>query len=318
MTLDGFLHPALALVNRMRFSRKFGILFALIFVPLVLLAGYLIHEQNSSIDFVESERHGLAYIEAVREPIEYLQQHRGAMGAVLAGSNDAGERARRLRRLTDETLADLEEVDREVGDRLETGDRVASIKGRWEALRSDVDQLRAAESFERHTDLVDKLISLMRRVADTSNITLDPELDTYYLGDAVVNRLMAQAEIMGQIRALITEAASAGTLDADQRTQLAVLINNMERQHGNLTEGFQAALNANPTLENRLEEYVVRAATAVDTFSALAVDEFLEAQTIGVDSTEAFDTATEAISEVFRLYDTVTPVLDELFLQRID
>lgn len=110
MTLDGFLHPALALVNRMRFSRKFGILFALIFVPLVLLAGYLIHEQNSSIDFVESERHGLAYIEAVREPIEYLQQHRGAMGAVLAGSNDAGERARRLRRLTDETLADLEEV----------------------------------------------------------------------------------------------------------------------------------------------------------------------------------------------------------------
>lgn len=49
--------------------------------------------------------------------------------------------------------------------------------------------IQASESIARHSPLVADMINFISEIADASNLTLDPELDTYYLMDSIVNRL---------------------------------------------------------------------------------------------------------------------------------
>ncbi len=318
MNTDTFLRPAVRLMDRMQFPAKFGLLFALILGPLVVLSALLIQEQNNTIRFVEAERHGLAYIGAARQPVEYLQQHRGVMAAILGGDEAARERVQSIRNRVDHTLTDLREVDDRIGDNLDTGNRIDRIERQWEDIRARAADLSVQQSFEQHTAIIAEVIELIGQAADASNITLDPQLDTYYLGDAVVNRLLILTEIMGQSRAVGAAAAANGTLEGDQRTRLAVLTNNMEQQNTSLTQGLESAERANPALTEQLGGYISSTASAVETLSALLNDELLATETIHVESEQIFDAATGAISEAFDLYDAVVPALDGLFIERIE
>lgn len=76
------------MMDRLRYPYKFLLIFAVVLTPLMLLSINLITQINEDIRFLENERNGLAYIKAVRQPIEYIQQHRGMTSAFLSGAGN--------------------------------------------------------------------------------------------------------------------------------------------------------------------------------------------------------------------------------------
>lgn len=315
--MDMIFRPAIWLMNRLRFPTKFGLIFAVVLLPLALLSVITLGNLNESIRFVENERQGLTYIAAVRQPIEYMQQHRGIMAAFLSGDTAAGDRAQEIRREVDRTLGQLASLDDQFGDALETEGRLFEIQQAWDAIKADASDMTPSMNLQRHTALIAELLELVEAVADASEITLDPHLDSYYLGDALVNRLLTLTETMGQARALGSGVAAAGEMDSDTRVRLAVLASNMGSHNEALQSGLAAAASSNTELEAQLGRYISENASAVEAFAGILDQELLGADTIEIPAQDVFDAATRSITDAYALYDAIEPTLDDIFAARV-
>jgi methyl-accepting chemotaxis protein len=60
----------------------------------------------------------------------------------------------------------------------------------------------SAESFARHTRAIGQTIHLITHVADASNLTDDPELDSYYVMNVLIFQGPELAEVVAEARGL--------------------------------------------------------------------------------------------------------------------
>ncbi|WP_260293209.1 methyl-accepting chemotaxis protein [Sedimenticola hydrogenitrophicus] len=316
--MKAILLPAMVLMERLRYPFKFGLIFLVVLVPLVLLSINLITQINEGVEVVRHERQGLAYIRAIRQPIEHIQQHRGMTSAFLNGADSFRDRILSKRSEIDRLMADLAALDRELGSALETAGKVSLLLQKWEAIKATSMQQESALAINAHTGLLTDMIDLMSRVADVSEITLDSRLDTYYLGDAVVNNLINLTENMGQARAVGSGAAARGSHSRQSFVRLSVLANNINAYAKRSAAGLDAAIKANRGIGVTLSDAVAANNRAIAEMQTLLDKVLQDQERIDVDDKTVFDTATVAISGSYRLYDAIAAELDRLFVERIE
>ncbi len=311
--------PAIILMNRLRYPVKFGVIFAIVMIPLLILSLNLIHSISEQVAFLKHEHSGLTYIKSIRQPIEYLQQHRGMTAAYLNGATEFKDRIMQKRNSVDEKLAELKQVDQQLGKKLGTGDSISKLMQQWTAIKANSMNMNIAEAIKVHSALIADMLRLMSQVADASEITLDPKLDSYHLGAALVSNLPNMLENMGQARALGSSVAAKGGF-ANQKiyTKLAVLSNNIDRYFESVRDGLQAAYDENPRLGEKLKGATESNNNAIREMQTFLNNELLNKDTITVSSDAVFDKATDAISGSYKLYDALVPELDKLFAERIE
>jgi methyl-accepting chemotaxis protein len=118
----------------------------------------------------------------------------------------------------------LEDVDRELGGALGTSREELERRGRADATLARLAEQRAAlasaanvtEAEDARRRLAENLLALLTHVGDSSNLILDPDLDSYYLMDAenlalpaLVLRLLVVRRHVDALAAGAPEAASA-------------------------------------------------------------------------------------------------------------
>ncbi|MDT8385561.1 MAG: methyl-accepting chemotaxis protein [Gammaproteobacteria bacterium] len=316
--MKNLFRPATLIMDRFRYPIKFGLIFIVVLIPLVALNTMLVSYLGEEIELLEHEQQGLSYITVVRLPIETIQEHRGMSSAYLAGDQSFRDRITQKGADTDRHLAELQSIDKELGSALATGGKLQAIMQQWQDIKSNALQLSVADNVKAHNALLDSLIGLIGAVADSSEITLDPFLDSYYLGDALVNRLPKLTENMGQARAIGSQAAAAGKLTPEAFTRLAVLAENIKNFNVDLQKGLNAAIDFNPELGKLLQQQVRDNNTAIDRMEAMLRNDLLDMGATNISSSTVFDTATQAISRSYALFDAIVPVLDAIFVERID
>lgn len=316
--MKAILLPAMYLMERLRYPLKFGLIFLVVLVPLVVLSITLIAHIDEGLEIVRHERQGLAYIKVVRQPIEHIQQHRGMTSAFLNGAENFRERIMSKRGEVDQAMAALLNVDRELGDTLGTAGKMGLLMQKWENIKASSMNQEAAVAIQAHTELLSQLIGLMSSVADASEITLDPKLDTYYLGDAVVNNLINLTENMGQARAVGSGAAAQRVLNQQSFVRLSVLANSINAYAKRSDVGLDAAINANQSIGKKLSGAVASNSRAIVGMQSLLDRVLQNPDNIPVDEKTVFDTATVAISGSYQLYDAIAEELDALFVERIE
>ena len=152
-------------------------------------------------------------------------------------------------------------------------------------------------------------------MGDQSNLILDPDLDSYYLMEALVVRLPHLTEAMGQARSLLTAQAVQPTEATYARFQLTSLATLVGTSQEAMTRNFDVAFREthDVSLESRLEPALRASIAAISHFldtirlepgSALPPDEYWKISTAALDATYA-------------LYDAASPTLDRLFAVRI-
>jgi len=314
--MDVVFKPGIGLLNRLRYPHKFLVIGVVFLAPLVVMGYFLINEVNQRISFMEQERLGVEYIAQLRKPIADIQQHRGMSAAFLNG--DASFRARMEQRQAtiDSQFASLRSIDARLGSALKTGDKLGTLEREWATLKREVTGYTAPQSFERHTALVDGLRDFITYVADTSNLILDPELDSYYLMDLMVARLPALTEAMGQSRAIGSGVAAQHAFTPQSWAQLAIRVDRIREAEKALNYNLTTAMRENPALTGKLQQAGAQAASTVASYTTL-INGMLEHDQVSVSAAEIFDQSTRAIDAVFGLFDLITPTLDELLTQRI-
>lgn len=310
------LSPIARLLDRLRFSAKFTLLFIIVIIPLVAISGVLIKQFRDEAVVLANERLGLRFIEALKSPVEHLQQHRGMTSAYRNGATQFKERIAAKRQEIEQDLALLADADRELRNVLQLKDQVARIKQSWETIKAGAMEQPLPAVIKAHNDLIAACLTLISEVSDMSGIILDPKLDSFHLGFALTSDLPRLIETMGQTRALASGIAANGEFKGDSLAKLYFMVANIETHAQTLEQGLNSAVIANPKIGENLRETREHAGTALNAMLNLIRQQLLASGGITATSDQVYETSTAAISRAYVLYNRLIEELDGLFTAR--
>ncbi len=312
--------PAIKLMNRVRYPVKFGIIFIIVLIPLVVLSIKLIHSISKEIDTLKNEQTGLVYINSVRQVIEPVQKHRGMMSAYLNGASNFRDRINNQRQIIDTSMAELKRINQLYGKELDLEWVYSGLIKQWQLIKNaSVSDLTSAQSIKTHNVLVERLLNLIAEVANASDITLDHELDSYQIGITLVNSLPNMLENMGQARAVASGVAAKGKFENKSvYTQLAILANNIDLYFKDVSNSLNAVYQVNHSLAEELKAATDSNSDAIVEMQDILKKQLINTDTIRVSSKEIFDNATRAINGSYALFDTLLPKMQAILSVRID
>ncbi len=303
--------------RKLKMGYKLGLAGSVFLLMTAIVSVNLVMIEDNEIDLARQEISGVKYLEPMRKILQHLPRHRGMLNAYLNGNSSLKSQILQIRREVDMDLQAITAADGEAGELLDTSAKLQVIKAKWQSLKGQAFDLTAKESFKRHTALLDEIISLAAHVGDSSNLVLDPELDTYYLMDLLVNRIPVLTEKMGQIRGLGAGIISAGRFVNGQEERLSELHAIAQVTSQGLAHALERAFNTNPDIKARLGTQAQAVRQSLDSF-ALQAGVLLKGRITGLKSNDYFEAGTRAIDNTFTLYDATAPLLTELLQARVD
>lgn len=294
------------------------VLFIFSIVPFVAMEHHSVSLLNGDIDFAHKELLGLEYNKSLKGFLEHTQQHRGMTRAYLSG--DISFKEKRIAKVAEieGDIAAIDKLDQKYGAVLKTTEEWKRIKQSWHQLRDEALALQLNESFKAHTALIEDILLLMSTVGDTSNLILDPELDTHHLSRTIVTYLPLLKELVGQARGIGVGVASRGVITADEKSELLVLLGKIEIEGEEFKENIEVALKANPGLKAQLEIYIRESAASVNAFSDVLKNRIINVGNIDIQPSYFFAEGTKTIESCSVLYDAIAFRLNKLLQSRID
>jgi len=186
-----------------RIWHKLGVIGLAFMLPLAV-SGYLLAIENGRrIEFSQDELRGLEYLRPLGSLLVDLGRHKTLNRRVLSGE-PAVEQLREYAERVDADFAALLDVDRRLGRFLKTSAAdlgsatlPSELAQSWHMLRTA--ELEPIGSDASHAALVGGVRKLIGYVGVTSNLMLDPKLNTYYAADALVVQV---PELINRIREL--------------------------------------------------------------------------------------------------------------------
>ena len=167
----GWLSPGVRLFRSISFTAKAGWISLMFLVPIVTLMWFLWSAAKSSIDVAQSERRGLTYVRAV---IEFNRAFQLQRFAAVTQTGDASQEMAR----TKEALAKIAASELATGGEFGTKESFDLLD---KAVRAIAPTARGDEAFAAMTPAQTAALELIGKIADGSQLSLDPDLDTYHM-----------------------------------------------------------------------------------------------------------------------------------------
>lgn len=316
--MRSFFDPAVTLMNHLKYPRKFALMAFVISLPFLTFMYLLINEINIDTTFAKNESLGARYNQAIILFIRDLQQHRGMANAFLSGDSSFKEELLKMQAQIEDNIRAIDELDKKYEKTISISNEWQTTKKRWREIRRQLLSMKAQDSFDMHTSLIDDTLLLMVRVADISNLTLDPGIDGFYLMDTAVNKLPLVAEYAGRIRGIGAGAIIPGKLAPEVKAHLIVLSglcrSELERVDSNMQKVFQK----NPGLDQMLVPLLRDTDTGIYTALEMLEKGVINAEKIHIQPSEYFDSFSKAGLTILKLHDAVTSALNKVLQDRID
>jgi hypothetical protein len=147
---------------------------------------------------------GIETVTAARAAVAYLHPLTGLVGELVEAQSAAVRGSQVDAAGVRTALGAVESEDKEVGAQLRTEDRFAYLHTQVENLLA-----RAAtgrDAYDAYNVVVRLTVELIRHVGDTSSLSRDPDLDSYYLMDAAIVRLPDAMVLAGRAADLVVLA----------------------------------------------------------------------------------------------------------------
>ena len=303
----GFSHgawgPGIRLMRNLRFVLKAGLICSIFLMPMAWLAWAYFSASSVQVEFSAKERTGVQYNRAVLPVLRAAQDLRQAASA--GASADA---ARATLKAAQDKLATATQ---QLGPVLGVARAYAAAGSAWEAAA----QSSTEAAFTRHSAYLLALQALLAQATDASNLTLDPDIDSYYLMDAVFFRQPDIAENTAKLASLGQALLKAGAAQPEQLRGLLELATLAQFQLGNMQDGLQKAQAYNTSLAARLQASEALEASAA--VLALVRKNLIEAQDYSPASQSALaDAAAKASQSQAALGQRLLDALDGLLAAR--
>ena len=307
--------PATALMNRLNYPSKFGLIGALVLLAFASLMWALASELQETIERSRNELVATALTRPLARMVELTQQHRGLSSMVLGGNADMrdkrAQRAEEVSRALASLRASLAEDKRQLP-------AWQQIERDWQVLQAQGLQLERVANFHAHTELVAQLLRLQIQLADAYGLSFDPDEASFYLMTAAINRLPFLLERFGRLRAQGSGALAQGHADSAQRIALSVLNEEIRSAMLDVEAGLAKVAEQRPELRLSLEQAVAALYQKIQRVEQVVQGMLLHEDFQSTSAAQFFELTTEGITIGYQQMNQVLlPTLDQLLEQRM-
>jgi hypothetical protein len=293
-------------------STKISLIVASFSLPIAVLVGLMVNGINTQIQFASLELAGNRYQRALEQMLQAVQ------ASWLEASPTAPQDV-------EQALRALDEVQRLHGADLQFTDEGLRKRGREkvapEGMRSKWSQAQDSAS---RAAVLDDVRTMITHAGDTSNLILDPDLDSYYLMDVTLLALPQMQDRLGRVVARGRAMLSGASLTTEQRVALAVDRENLkESDLARIVGSSKTALNedanfygTSATLQARTLPALEQLTKTVNVFIALT-EKQAGSEAVVVTPQEYEAAGQAALRASFEYWNVAAAELDGLLASRI-
>lgn len=259
---------------------KLGVIVALFLTPIVLLSWLFVQQSTKDINFAQKERDG----------VEYLQGTWPIVISLIAASNDAnGASASQFQ--SSPNLDDLKRFDAS----MDTGEPAKALD---RLLRQTGWPTRPLKRDAESEQVIAAARALLTKIADGSNLTLDPDLDSYYVMDVISTKLPEFIDRLGVLLALARSGAVATAISDDEKAELMVQLGQLTAASAGAKASLDSAIKGNT--DGRVDQ---KLGSVSETFNRAAEQFAAEMKTIATAFRDENNRRTVDLSRLTKNYD---------------
>ncbi len=303
------------MMRNLKVWQKLALMGAVFMLPFAAVTSKMTSSINTlGVEFAEQEMRGLEYYTPVLTLLKDLQQHRGLTAAWLSGDQSVAAALATKRGDLEADIKRIDTVDLGLAGALNLTADWTALAAACRSLLAPLAQESVAGNFERHTKALAGTLGLITAIGDASKLTLDPDLDSYYLMNILVFQAPELSELLAQGRGQATALTRGGprapeTLEG--LTRLATLVTFLQTK---VDDSVRKALIANVTL-TPLIEAESRASAAAVSQAAIAIGNLSTA--VRAQAPDYYAVLTPSIDSIFDMEMVVARSLMSLLEQRV-
>ncbi|MDQ8022591.1 MAG: methyl-accepting chemotaxis protein [Moraxellaceae bacterium] len=230
-----FFIPAIAVLQRLKYRWKFGLLGIVALLAIGFFMISLAQWTRSSLDAARHAATGLDVYEPTLVALQKLQHFNGyALGA--KGADDLKPLAEQAMKDADAAFADVGE---EVADasQLQLGESWKKVAAEWDKLKKAAQEKDARELQEAGRPLQDAIMLFMRDLAAASALSRDPDPRGAYLADSLMRSVPESTERISRLRTSGIMVLGVPGFAKEWR-RMGNQLDEMERFRGDLIENM--------------------------------------------------------------------------------
>jgi len=299
-------------LTRLLLWQKFAILGVLALVLVAVPTYQFVNASLVQINFAATERTGIPPSLSLIELIPLIQSHRALSAALLSGNEAIKAQVDSTRTKVDaEIKAIAAQVDALADDRSRASWQ--RVEQDWNAVAKGVAgrSITVRDSDAEQRKLVAGVFTTMDLVADYTLITLDPDVDTYYLHRMSLYEMAQLAESLAWLRdegagylaaaaAARTGSHTAETITAGDRARLHAIVERARERRDNILAASAKVFDSTPAIKSRLDTPLRAASDAILKAVDLTESELVEREALGVSASQYTKLYNQAINQLLK------------------
>ena len=204
---------------KIRISRRLLLISLAYFLPISALVFHVIDGIMANVNFAVWETKGNQY----QRPLESLLQSAGTLRYRPEDSvkltTDIDRQFNALQNVQDTLGGDLQFTDEGLGKRKRSQLKLETVKANWNKVKSTV----GTPSFDEGiAGFIADIRGMIAHSGDTSNLILDPDLDSYYLMDVTLLALPQTQDRLAEVIQFTRQILEKGEISDQEKVKLEV------------------------------------------------------------------------------------------------
>jgi len=300
-------------IGQLKYSIKFAILGFMILSFSAYMLINIIKSYQSQIEFAKKEIIGANVLPYIKNLIINTQKLRGVTAGYMGGDKKFYNKMLLQKSLVKKDLENLKIAIEK--SKLPLMKDYQKIKQKLYTHMQDALNLEAITTFDKYTSIVEDELNLMVKTADVSNLTFDPDIDTYYLVQAIDIIIPHITENIGKARGLGSHVIAEHITSLKAKIKLNTFKANLESLLNKLKHGYNSAFEYNPSLKPLIAPKINRFYNKLNNFT-MHLDNTIN-EKFDIPATKFFALGTSTISSAIDVFKLSHKKLIELIKERI-
>lgn len=327
---------------KIKLAQKLAVIGACFCLPTIGLLTFSVSKMNTETYAAQQELSGLSYISVLKDIYANISEHKSLVQKFSIGQESTKPKIQELQNKLNQQFAQLQSLNK-ANESLQLNQPIDLLAKKWAELRKDVFEFSLDGNNLAHADFFRTLKKVTITVGDKSKLIQDPEIDSFYLVNSILDKLTSKIQINSQVIELIDKILDEQFLSSDDLTNTAeledLLGNNKNKPHvssdsvssvavftgllsvssQDLNSGFEKIFSSGKfnNLYQELKVNIQKNQELTKKFLGFIDKQFIKNKKPAINTKEFNALRTQYLQTDFMLWDSSQKLLENLLQERI-
>lgn len=317
--MKSLMYPAIALMNRLSFAMKFGLMSMLFFLPMLATNLYLVRDSYRQYVSTQIELQSLDLLGtslSLRRDLEALS-NMAEINAVLGPSNKNDDLESRIAALEQQLMSTLQRLTAVSIDE----DQITAFNTTRDQMIKQIKAQQAATSLQNKSLIIDRMLAdaqlFCRIIASHAGLSQDNELEVRQLIELVNTVTPQVTSMLGQGRTMGSYSLAQNLLNTSANVRFDILLNALDKLDADYGLRLDEALLVSPRATQQLQALATTSRASLKQGGILFEKHVVMAEQLEMPWHQFYDQVSELMANTYRLNETTLQVLDDELQQRL-